>query len=69
MASTTKKEFAAGDRVADACRVAGDGRLRMGEVVELVERGGQFHGYRIRWDDGTVSLWSPSARGLQRAGD
>jgi hypothetical protein len=37
---------------------------RVGTVTELVKGDGVFHGYRIGWDDGSVSIWSPSGRGL-----
>lgn len=37
---------------------------RVGVVTECVLRGGTFHGYRIRWGDRSVSIWSPSGRGL-----
>lgn len=52
--------FAVGDRVATEVEPA-----RAGVVTDRVFGGGTFHGYRIRWDDGFVSIWSPSGRGLR----
>ena len=55
--------FAVGDRV--ALETPAGERLRTGSVEDLVTAGRALHGYRIRWDDGHLALFSPSGRGLR----
>jgi hypothetical protein len=55
--------FEVGERVSEHARSTA--RLgRAGEVREVL--GGQMPRYRIRWDDGHESIYTPSAGALSR---
>jgi Domain of unknown function (DUF1918) len=62
MPAEAQPEFAPDARV--ALQTPSGETMREGTVIEVVRAGKTLHGYRIRWDDGAVSIFAPSARGL-----
>jgi hypothetical protein len=61
-------EFETGDRVA-AESESTERAPRKGTVVEKIAEGSSARRYRIRWDDGHESIYTPAAGALHRLHD